>query len=349
MEFKMRRLNIRQLSFKLGIKILNKSRAINKCLIALLFVLLIFSGGCGLNLKPYSREFFAMDTLITIELYAKNDALGSLALNKAEEEFYRIARLTTRFSSPDTANTKEETGNLQFINANTGREVEIDPELWYLLSRCRIWGERTNGAFDISLGAVSDLWDFQHGGQIPDKEELAEVLEKTGFEKVFLVRDVNRVLIEPGVSLDLGAMAKGYATDKAAQILRELGIKHALINAGGNVYTLGCQPTGEPWRVGIKHPRKADEYLEILEAADTAIVTSGDYQRNFISDEGILYHHILNPETGFPATESISVTVIGPSSFEADILSTALFVMGNKKGPEFAKNFPQFKTIFYEE
>jgi thiamine biosynthesis lipoprotein len=166
---------------------------------------------------------------------------------------------------------------------------------------------------------------------VPAAEEIEAVLPLLRAEKISFTPETRRVmLMEAGMSLDLGGVAKGYATDLAAEALRARGIRHALINAGGNVYALGSKPDGTPWRVGIRDPRRAGEIIGVVEAVDEAVVSSGDYERYFEAD-GARYHHIFDPRTGYPARAARQSTVIAPRSLDADILSTVTFILGREK------------------
>ena len=145
--------------------------------------------------------------------------------------------------------------------------------------------------------------------------------------------------------MDLGGCAKGYATDEAFEALREAGIRHAIINAGGNVYALGTKPDGSPWRVGVQDPRNPQGIIAVLAVSDRAVVSSGDYQR-FFEQDGNRYHHILDPATGKPAGQVMQTTVVADSAIDADILSTTLFVLGTQKGLDFVKGLPATEAVF---
>ena len=158
------------------------------------------------------------------------------------------------------------------------------------------------------------------------------------------------VTVPTGVQLDLGALAKGYASDKAAEILRENGIEHALINLGGSIMTIGGNPNGSPWKIGIRNPFSLDENIGVLEVTDKAVVTSGSYERFFTAEDGNTYHHIIDPATGCPAESGlVSVTVIGDSGIMCDALSTALFVMGAEKAAEYHREKGGFDMILVTE
>lgn len=307
----------------------------------------LFLGGCQSNMTGYSRSFFGMDTIINISFYSADQEAAASALKDAEEEFMRVDRLTSRY--PALGQTAIIPGSVQDINAQAGQWVQLDEELFALLSLSLEWAQKTEGAFDISLGAVSDLWDFANGGHIPEPQELEEALSGSGYAKITLDKAGLRILIPQGMVLDLGAVAKGYAVDCVAQKLKNIGIDNGIIDAGGNIFTLNKQYTGELYTIGIRHPDLPGEIWQTVKTNDQAVVTSGNYQRFFMGPDGQVYHHILDPETGYPSQASISVTVVHKSSTLADILSTALFVMGHEKGQAFSETLPDTKVLYYTD
>jgi thiamine biosynthesis lipoprotein len=188
---------------------------------------------------------------------------------------------------------------------------------------------------------------------VPDKDELARARALVDYRSVVLDRAGMTVfLLKEGMGLDLGAIAKGYATDRAAAVLRSRGVMSALIDAGGNVYALGRKPTGlrrgEQWTIGVQHPRRPDEYLATIGLEDETAVTSGDYQRYF-EVNGVRYHHLLDPATGYPARGFVSVTIVSESSTEADAMSTSVFVLGPERGIEFLAKTPHLGAVLVNE
>lgn len=186
------------------------------------------------------------------------------------------------------------------------------------------------GAFDAGLGRLVRLWGFAEGNpQVPTKAEIDRALVGTGPGALTIVDDT-LVKRQAQLAIDLGGVAKGYAIDRAIQILAAAGVRHASVNAGGDLQLLGDR-AGTGWRIGIQHPRRKDGILARLELADTAVVTSGDYERYFEQD-GVRYHHILDPRSGYPATSCQAVTVIAGEAMLADALATAVFVLGPEQG-----------------
>jgi thiamine biosynthesis lipoprotein len=198
----------------------------------------------------------------------------------------------------------------------------------------------TGGVFDITVGPLVELWGFSSKAyRVPRAEEVRAVLPLVGMEKVRF--EANNLVLQPGMKLDWGGIAKGWAVDKAARALREIGIVRGFINAGGDLFCWGANPDGRDWRIGIKHPRQRG-YLGVLSIRDKGVATSGDYQRYFERD-GIRYHHIFDPTSGYPARERQSVTVIGPEAMLCDALATALFVSPQPEA--ILKKYPEYGAI----
>ncbi|NBF39721.1 MAG: FAD:protein FMN transferase, partial [Spirochaetes bacterium] len=183
---------------------------------------------------------------------------------------------------------------------------------------------------------------------VPSEEEIAERLEKVDYRKVRLDAEEQTIYLpEEGMGLDVGGIAKGYAAEEVARILREEGIEHALLDFGGNILAIGVKPDGSKWKIGIQNPRQnRGEFLGIVEDEAMTVVTSGDYERYFEAD-GVRYHHIINSETGHPARTGLSsVTIVAGDSTEADTLSTAVYVMGVERGAELIESLDGIEAAF---
>ena len=210
-----------------------KNKQIIFSLIGLLVLTALLCGGCQSRLKGYERSFFAMDTVIKLIVYAPNEELAITGFNAAEDELRRIERLTTRYTPLGEAAPPP--GSIEDINAKAGTWVKVDDELFALLALALEWSEKTGGAFDITLGNIMALWDFTGAGHIPEPAVLQAALAQAGWEKVQLKTETKEVYIPTGLSLDLGAIAKGYGAEKMAKVIKEVGITYALIDAGGNI------------------------------------------------------------------------------------------------------------------
>ncbi|MCX7614536.1 MAG: FAD:protein FMN transferase [Clostridiales bacterium] len=310
-----------------------------KCLIVLasLFTLLF---GCSSKNETYSRDFFTMDTVINITVYSNSEGEAKAALDAAEKEFFRISALSDRFSDKS---------DLSKVNKNAGKQaIKVSDDVFRMIDDSISWAKRTNGAFDIAVGPLMDLWGIEKGINIPpEKDKINEALKICGYQNVVINKKEKTVFLkQKDMILDLGGIAKGYATDCAATVLKKMGVKNAIINAGGNVYTIGGKTDGSPFRVGIQDPRNQQGILAVIPLSDKAAVSSGDYERYYIYN-GVRYHHILDPATGFPARKCIATTIIGNSAEIADILSTSLFVMGPEKGLQFANSLTEIDGVLF--
>ncbi|CQR71107.1 Thiamine biosynthesis lipoprotein ApbE precursor [Sporomusa ovata DSM 2662] len=307
----------------------------------LLIFLLIVSTGCStgslFSAKPYKETQFLMDTIIEITAYGNGSEEGVKA---AFAEFKRISELTNRF---------DESSQVSKINQAAGKEkVQVDPDVITMLKLARSRSEQLNGALDVSVGALTELWSVGHKGEfVPSDSEIKALLPLVNFTLIEIDDQANTVfLLKPGMRIDLGAVAKGYADRKAIDTLKAHGIKSALVNAGGDVRVIGKRPDGQPWRIGVQDPRDSEGIAAKLALADWDVLeTSGDYQRFFIKD-GVRYSHIIDPHTGYQPQGVASVTIVAKAENNVDILSTAIFVLGVEKGQELLKQYPGTEAIF---
>lgn len=265
-----------------------------------------------------------MGTLVEISAVGPPSKTGP-AIEAAFNELKRVENLTSFHKSSD----------LTRLNTSSGEGLhKVDPELVDVIIRSLEFSALSNGAFDPTIGPVAQLWNFsgESGPRLPAAEEIGKALLLIGWEQVVVDKNDHSVsLPKQGMALDLGAIAKGYAIDRAAQKLRSLGVKAALINAGGDIVVYGAKEPGKPWKIGVQDPRNPGGVIAVAELTDKAMVTSGDYER-FFEEDGKRYHHILDPGTGYPAEALQSVTIVADDGVTADALSTAVFVLGKEKG-----------------
>ena len=303
-------------------------------------IIMVLSTGC-LNSslfapKPYKETQFLMDTIVEITAYGPNAEQGVAA---AFAEFQRLHTLTNNF---------DENSQLSKINQMAGKsKVLVDPDLMQIIAFSQEVSEKLGDSFDITVGPLTKLWGIGHKGEyIPSQAEIDKVLPLVNYHLVQLDPANHTVYLpKEGMSLDLGGIAKGYATDKAIEILKAKGITSALVNAGGDVRVIGNKPDGKPWRIGVQNPRQDDGISAKLALTQwDTMETSGDYQR-FIMKDGIRYSHILNPRTGWQPREVASVTMVNNSSTYGDILSKPIFVLGVAKGLEILKQFPGTEVV----
>lgn len=283
--------------------------------------------------KSADRNVFAMDTFMTMRAYGSN---GEDALKKAEQKIIRLESILSATA---------ENSDIQRINSSCGSPVEVSPETAEILREAVRIGSETNGALDVTLYSVLCAWGFtQNEFRIPEDDKIAELLEFVDFRSISV--DGRTVTIPNGFQLDLGALAKGYTSDTVIDTLRENGVESAVVNLGGNVQTLGEKPDGSRWKIAVRDPFSPENDMCILETGETAVITSGNYERFFIGEDGRSYWHILDSADGYPADNGlVSVTIIGESGLYCDALSTALFVMGRDRAVEFWNKKRDFDMI----
>lgn len=238
---------------------------------------------------------------------------------------------------------------VSLINRNAGKKpVEVPDELFKVISSAQQVSELTAGAFDISWAAMRGLWNFAPGHErVPTEDEVKKARRLIDYRKIELDPEKKTVFLkEAGKSIGLGGIAKGYAVDRAMETLYRMGIKNAIIKAGGDMRVQGVSDTG-PWEIGIKDPRKKDTLIAKLVLTDISISTSGDYERYFIKD-GVLYHHIIDVRTGYPARDCRSVTLIAPDTMTSDALSTAVFILGPLEGMRLVEKLKGVEAIIVD-
>ncbi len=270
------------------------------------------------------REESIMGTSISVELWAEDAATGVAAIDAVMAEMHRIDHAMSPYKSKS---------ELSRINREAGKKpVTISAEMFGLLARAEEFSVLSDGAFDISFAAVGRLYDYR-AGQQPDASTLAQARQAIGFRHVVLDGKQQTVrFTKPGMCIDLGGFAKGYAVDNAAVILREFGIRHANIAAGGDSRAIGDR-RGRPWSIGVRDPRSPDKVVAVLPLEDTSISTSGDYER-FFEHDGVRYHHLIDPATGTSPNSVRSVTVLGDDGLTTEAFSKCVFVLGVEKGLE---------------
>lgn len=286
---------------------------------------------CSCAKTEYKKSIFAMDTVMDLTVYDED------ALLSAEAEIKRIDALLNRGNE-----------NSEIYQINNKKTAEVSSETAELIKTAVGISEKTNGAFDITTAPVTDLWGFYGGNfRVPTESELKTALDGVGYEKIQL--NGRNVAMSENTSIDLGGIGKGYASDRVMEVLKNNNVKSAVISLGGNVRTLGKKPNGQAWKIGITDPMDKSQIFGTVSVTDSAVVTSGGYQRYFEAD-GVTYHHIIDPDTGRSAQSGLaSVTVIAKSGTIADGLSTALFVMGLDKSAEFWREDGGFEAVFVDD
>lgn len=283
-----------------------------------------------------SIQVFAMDTVMGLRACGGET---EAALAAAEDEIYRLDEALSR--------TREDSAVSRLNSAAGGTPVDVGEELRDLIARALDFSAATDGAFDITLAPVSSAWGFTEDTyRVPEDAELALLLPCVGAEHVHL-EEGTAVSLDQGTRIDLGAIAKGYASDWMAAIYQEHGITHGIVDLGGNTWVCGGNLEGEPWQIGIQDPaRSAGALAGILEASDAFAVTSGGYQRYFTGPDGTVYQHILDPQTGWPVQgDLLSVTIVADNGTMADAYSTALYVMGREATQDFWRQNGGFDMV----
>ena len=306
-----------------------------KLLSALLVVLMTFTG-CAAQEATVKRSAvgFYFDTVVTLTAYTPDEGL----LDRALEECARYERLLSK---------TVEGSDVWKINHAQGSPVDVSPETLRVLETAQYVGGITQGAFDVTVAPAVALWDFTgENPALPDGEALARAAALADYTKLTI--EEGRVTLPQGMQIDLGGVAKGFIADQIDAFLRDNGVTSALLNFGGNVITIGDKPDGQgPWRVGIQNPAEPrGAFLMAVCATDLAVVTSGVYERGFDLD-GVRYHHLLDPKTGWPVQNELSsVTILTRQSALADALSTAAFVLGLDKGMALIEGLAGVEAIF---
>ena len=305
--------------------------------IHLTILLLLIS--CSTYADWVVRDEHIMGTKIHVEVWSENEAIGIQAAQMAMDEMHIVN---------ETMSPYIKTSELSRVNkfAALGT-VTVGPALFELIQKAEYFSELTNGAFDITFASAGHLYNYREGEK-PEQDTLSNVLDAINYRHIRLQeegRDIS--FLKRGVKIDLGGIAKGHAVDQAIGRLEAMGIKHALVSAGGDTRILGDRK-GRPWYIGIRDPSNKEKMIVKLPIINEALSTSGDYERYFEKD-GVRYHHILNPRTGDSAREVKSVSVLGPVATDTDALSTSVFVMGVKEGLKLIESLQGYEAVIVDQ
>ena len=308
-----------------------------KRLTALLSASILLLSGCsGLpreRSQTYTDTLF--DTVISVQIFDSVD----------EDVLKGCEKLCKKYDS--MFSNKIEDSEISRINSAGGNPVEVSKETIKLIKKGIYYSEMSDGAFDITIAPVSNLWDFKaETPSVPSPEAIAEAVSHVNYENI-IIRDNTVKLTDPQAGIDLGAIAKGYIADRIKDYLEEEGVRHAMINLGGNVLAMGSKLDGSDYNIGIQKPfDETGEPITSVKISDKSVVTSGIYQRYFKAD-GKIYHHILDPNTGYPCENNLySVTILTDSSLTADALSTTCFLLGYDRGMKLINQLDNVDAIF---
>ena len=284
-----------------------------------------------------TRDIFAMDT------YMQITACGDAAGEAVEAAVKEIQAIENRVSA-------EKEGS-EIYQANETGSALLSEDTAAMVSESLLLNESTQGSFDITIYPLMRAWGFTtQEYRVPGEEEIAEHLKKVGSENIRYDADSRELTLLDGAKIDLGGIGKGYTSGRIMDIFKEYGVESGLVYLGGNVQVLGAKSDGADWRIAIENPKKDENYVGVIQVRDKAVITSGGYER-FFEEKGEVWHHILDPKTGYPARSGLSsVSIVSENGMLADGLSTALFVMGKEKALSFWRGQNMaFDVILVEE
>lgn len=296
--------------------------------------------GCGSE-PPVSENQFCLDTICTVTVYNEKQEDAQKALEAA----FACCR-----KYEDMLSKTVKGSDIYKINHAQGKAVTVCDETLQLIKKGIRYGRLSEGKFDITIGAVSDLWDFKETKRVPYKEKLRKATETVDYRKIKITG--NKVQMEdPRARLDLGGIGKGYIADRVIETLEKQGVEQAVISLGGNVAVLGEKEKDTPWTIGIERPySKKTEVIGAVHMTDETIVTSGVYERFFI-ENGKTYHHVLDAQTGYPVKTTLEAAVVKGkkgTSADCDALSTICLMLGKEKSRELLKNQKEIQAAFID-
>jgi FAD:protein FMN transferase len=277
-----------------------------------------------------------MGTRCYVQLWAEDPIKGNAAMDAVMVELHRIDDLMSHYK-PES--------QLSQINARANQEaVQVDKELFDLIKLSTHYSQITEGAFDITYASVGYLYDYRRHIH-PTEEQIRQALPAVNWRNMLLDEEHHTVRFgHPGMRIDLGGIGKGYAVDRGVEILKARGIAHAVVTAGGDSRIIGDH-MGRPWLVAIRHPDNPKKVVTRIPLADTAMSTSGDYERYF-DEAGLRYHHIIDPRTGHSASKVRSATILAPTATQTDGMSKTAFVLGAEETLEIINRMPEYDAVF---
>jgi thiamine biosynthesis lipoprotein len=313
-----------------------KSRFVIKYFLSICFFFAILSlVSCT---QGTSRAEFALGTFCHITLFEQEQ-------DKVYNDVFARIREIENLMSVNISSS-----DVSRVNAAAGIEpVQVHEETFAVIQLALHYAKLSGGAFDPTVGSLVSLWGIGSSRpRVPFQAEIDETLSLVNWQYVRLDEEKRSVFLSrQGMALDLGAIAKGYAADEAAAVIRNSGVERAIINLGGNILTCGERKDGKPWRVGVQNPNDdRNKYIGVLQVREKSVVTSGVYER-FFEKDGRRYHHIFSPESGYPADSGLlSVTITAPRSIDADALATAVFVLGYERGSALIESLAETEAVF---
>ena len=307
--------------------------------LTVLFFLLFQFPAFAQNDVLAERKVTLMGSVFNITIVDQDSAKANANIDRTVSEITRIENLISEWQ-PQT--------QISEVNRNAGiRPVKVDPEVFELTRRAVEYSEISGGAFDISTAAMDKIWKFDGSmTEMPTPETIKNSVRNVDYRNIVLDRVSSTIfLTRRGMKIGFGSIGKGYAADKGRELMRSSGVKAGIVDASGDIAAWGTQPNGKPWAIGIRNPFKKQKIAQILRLKNDAVATSGSYEK-FAEINGIRYSHIIDPQTGYPATGLTGVTIYGPSAEFANALSTSVMVLGKKEGRKLVKKFPQYRFLF---
>lgn len=310
-----------------------------------MFVLICLTAVCSCAQAEWKKYAYStMGTNIFIEVYHPQAHVREQAIAAVVREMERVNQQYSTYLDTSELSRLNQVAAARAANPEISLGgVKASQELFELLELSQKIAELTDGAFDVTYASVGYLYNYPNK-QKPSDEQIASLLSAVNYKHIQLdAKNLSVTFLNKDVKIDLGGIAKGFAVDNAINILQGIGIENALVTAGGDTRLLGDR-LGKPWIVGIRDPRNTDKQAVLIPLAESAMSTSGDYERYF-EEDGVRFHHILSPKTGKSTYDVQSVSIIGPQSVYNDALSTAVFVMGLEKGIGLINGLPEFEAI----
>jgi FAD:protein FMN transferase len=299
---------------------------------------LLVSSCAGTEPAPlYKSSRLLLGTLVEVTIPGE-ERTAKAATDAIFSELKRVEDLTSFHKPSELTRINDQAGN---------GPVKTNAEFLSLIVESLRFAKETHGAFDPTVGPLTRLWNFSGGDpRLPTQPEITAALAKVAWRRVKIDSQAGTIeLPDRGMALDLGGIAKGYALEQAAAVIRKRGISAALVNAGGDVLVIGEREPGKPWRIGVQDPRHERAMVAVANLKDCVVQTSGDYERCFFKN-GKRYHHILNPVTGYPADDLESVTVVAPTGMTT--VTAGIFVLGVKAGLKYLESLPNVQGFLID-
>lgn len=304
----------------------------------ILFFLLLYSVGFCQAQVLVKKQVMLMGSVFEITIVDEDSVAARMNIDEVVAEVSRIENLISEW---------QPTTQISAVNKYAGiKPVKVDREVFELTKRAITYSKMTEGAFDISVAALDNIWIFDGTmDELPSVEAVGKSIEKVGYQYIELDSLQSTIFLSrQGMKIGFGSIGKGYAADRGRALMIQKGITGGIVNASGDISCWGTQPHKKPWVIGVNNPFKPHRIIKKLKLTESAVATSGSYQK-FAEIHDIRYSHIIDPKTGYPSTGITSVTVVGPSAEFANALSTGVMVLGEKAGLALLKQYKEYKYI----